>query len=227
MELNVLLNGLIEEGLAGYGFACVKGLSHPRYAHLPYAVSLVFKLSDAVLDEVETGQKPTFSYFQHYRTVNAYLDSCTLRVAALLEREGYKAMPVAASQTVHDLGGTFMGIFPHKTAAVLAGLGWIGRSTLFIAPGAGPRVRLATVLTDKMLTADHEPPPAPPSRCGSCSACVQACPAHAITGEDFVSGTPRGIMFDAQACSAHMRSAYMEIGRGAVCGICAAVCKFR
>ena len=41
--------------------------------------------------------------------------------------------------------------FPHKTAANMAGLGFIGKSVLFISNEFGPRVRLATVLTDAPL----------------------------------------------------------------------------
>ena len=41
--------------------------------------------------------------------------------------------------------------FPHKTAATRAGLGWIGKTALFVSPEFGPAVRLATVFTDLEL----------------------------------------------------------------------------
>jgi epoxyqueuosine reductase len=149
LQLNEMVERLLQEGVAQVGFSHLHEALPQRYRHLPYGITLVYKLSDAVMDEVVSWQEPgpTFAYFQHYRAVNAFLDGRSLWVSAMLEQMGYRAMPVAASQSVRDMG-EFSGIFPHKTAAVLAGLGWIGKSALFVSPQYGPRVRLATILTD-------------------------------------------------------------------------------
>ena len=48
-----------------------------RARELPYAVSIVVKLSDYVVDEIDGA--PTFAYFQHYRTVNAFIDRAILQ----------------------------------------------------------------------------------------------------------------------------------------------------
>ena len=216
---------LLSEGIAQVGYSKPGDTLPERYRHLPYAITLVYKLSDAVIDEILTQAeppRPTFSYFQHYRAVNAFLDSKTLWITAMLERLGALALPVAASQSVKDMG-PYSGVFPHKTAAVLAGLGWVGKSALFVSPQFGPRVRLATVLTDYPLPlSDHKDLPG----CGACMRCVKACPASAITGKPYTPGCSRSNLFDPQACSEHMKHAYQQIGRGAVCGICMAVCPF-
>lgn len=225
VDLTRLEEELKAEGIAQIGYADVAGLLPERYAHLPRAVALVWRLADGVLDEVEQDERPTFSYFQHYRAVNATLDRLTLRIAALLERDGYRALPVAASQSVHD-NGPYAGVFPHKTAAVRAGLGWIGKSALFVSPEYGPRVRLATVLTDHPLIPERIGRARSVSRCGDCVRCVEACPAGAIRGTEYVPGMARAALLDAQLCSEHMKRAYQSIGRGAVCGICAAVCPY-
>lgn len=214
---------LWEDGIAQIGFSDLHGLLPERYAHLPYGVTLVFRLCSGVLDEVKTRFEPTFTYFQHYRAVNAALDNAALRTALFLERAGFLAMPVPASQSVHDMG-PYSGAFQHKTAAVRAGLGWIGKSALFVSPQFGPRVRLCTVLTDCPLPGAQSAVPV--SRCGGCSRCVDSCPACAITGKEYSPGMARCEIFDPEACSRHMKQAYLQIGRGAVCGICAAVCPF-
>ena len=211
------------EGVAQVGYADLHNVLPPRYAALPRAVVLVWRLCDGVLDEVASGGEPTFTYFQHYRAVNATLDRLTLRVATLLERDGYRALPIAASQSVHD-NGAYAGAFQHKTAAVRAGLGWIGKNALFVSPEFGPRVRLATVLTDHPLVPERVRRDESVSRCGACTRCVSACPAKALSGTEYQSGMPREALFDAHACSEHMKQAYQMIGRGAVCGLCAAVC---
>ncbi len=71
-------------------------------------------------------------------------------------------------------GGIFL-----KDAAVLAGLGRIGRNNLLVTPQFGPRVRLRALFVDAVLSpgtvlADFDP-------CGSCDApCHRACPQNAF-----------------------------------------------
>ncbi len=226
MQLDEIARRLLDDGVAQVGYSHLADVLPQRYRHLPYGMTLVYKLSDAVVEEIISWQEPgpTFSYFQHYRAVNAFLDRKTLWVTAMLERMGYRAMPVAASQSVRDMG-EYAGIFPHKTAAVRAGLGWIGKSALFISPVFGPRVRLATVLTDCPLPVQESLREMP--GCGNCQKCAAACPACAITGEAYRPGiSKREDVLDPRACSEHMKRAYQRIGRGAVCGICMAVCPF-
>ena len=212
---------LKSRGVAQIGYSDLRGIVPERYASFPYGITLVWRLLDGVLDEVQEKNSPTFSYFQHYRAVNAELDSLTLWMATRLEQEGFRALPIGASQSVHDMGN-YSGAFQHKTAAVRAGLGWIGKSALFVSPQFGPRVRLATILTDAPVpnpqTADGT------SRCGDCNICTAVCPANAIKGVNFVPGMPREALFDPAACSNYMKEAYLRIGRGSVCGLCIAHC---
>lgn len=192
------------------------------YGKLPYqlqkyhnAITIGIRLSDAIIDEII--DKPTFTYFHHYRTVNTFIDHLTLRIMLHIQSLGYKALAVPASQTVNDAGDAHLSIFPHKTAAVLAGLGWIGKSGLFVSKDHGPRVRLGTILTDMPLNPING---ALQAGCGECRLCVESCPAMAMTGNCWEEGCDRSHVIDVNACSDYMTSKFKHIGRGAVCGIC-------
>ena len=155
-----------------------------------------------------------------YDVVNAALDQLALRVANRLQREGYRALPVAASRRTDE--ARICGPFSHKLAAHLAGLGWIGRSCLLITPDHGPRVRWVTVLTDAPLMPTGSPME---SRCGSCLACVAACPVQAFTGRLFDPDAPREARFDAAACDRFFKEVEQRTG-SAVCGMCLWVCLY-
>ena len=185
------------------------------FENLNNTVSMVFNLSDAVVDQI--GDAPTHTYFQHYRTMNAYIDSVSLQLVMALSQKGYRAAAVPASQSVEGLSG----IFSHKEAAVRAELGYIGKSCLFISKAFGPRVRLGTVFTDAPLeTLVFEQK----SECGECNICANACGAMAIKNVNYSTGMTREDIFDAKACSDYMKEKFKHIGRGAVCGVCMKVC---
>lgn len=218
--INKLESILKDMGASFIGYSHLEGKLEGNLEKLPYGVSIGVRLSDFIIDEIM--DKPTYTYFHHYRTVNFLIDQITLRAVLLLQEEGYHAVAVPASQTVNDKADAYSGIFPHKTAAVMAGLGWIGKNGLFISKDYGPRVRLGTILTDRELPVGEKE--ILPVGCGGCSLCVSSCPAAALSGNCWEMGCERAHVVDAKACSEYMNAKFKHIGRGSVCGICVRVC---
>lgn len=111
-----------------------------------------------------------------------------------------------------------------------AGLGWFGRSTMLVNPKHGSYFFLAALLVE--LEFDELDAPFERDHCGTCNACVDACPTGALLGRD-ESGAP---VIDATRCIS-----YLTIeNRGAIphelrplignrifgCEICQEVCPF-
>jgi epoxyqueuosine reductase len=211
---------LKEWGATFVGFSNVLDKLPEPLKKYPYAITFGLRLSDAIVDEIDN--KPTYTYFNHYRSLNALIDQINLRLLLYIQEKGYNAYSVAASQTIPDAPESHSGMFPHKTGAVMSGLGWMGKSGLFIHKDFGPRVRLGTVLTDMTLPFENV---LLESQCVSCNKCVKACPAMALTGEEWRIGMKREVLFDAKACAEYMNKHFKHIGRGSVCGICIKVCK--
>ena len=191
----------------------------PLAPPLPRAISIAMRLRPEVIAEVVDG--PTAAYLDEYRRLNLRLGQITESLVAFLHLSGYKAervKPTMHGDEVPDWGNA--GVFPHKTAATQAGLGWIGKTALFVSAELGPKLRLATVFTDLLLPAGV---PVTAGQCGACRRCVEACPADAGRDVQWQAGMAREELYDERACERHLDSYEQFHG---ICGICVAVCPF-
>jgi len=111
-----------------------------------------------------------------------------------------------------------------REAARLAGLGFIGKSTMLIVPGYGPRILLGVLLVDLPFTSSARPLA---NRCGSCTRCLEACPNRAF---------PHPFVLDARRCVSYLTIEHKdtipdELGRGCAgwvfgCDACIDACPF-
>jgi len=179
---------------------------------LPFAISVGYHLSDAILEGIEN--QPTPHYFHHYQRINILLDTIALILNAAIQELGYQAMPVATSQLVD--WKSQRGHLSHKHVARAAGLGWIGRNNLLVNERFGARIRLVTVLTDLPLGLN-----APTARgCGSCKDCLTVCPVGAIKEQQ--------TDFDHVGCYEQLKifSKTLHLSHH-ICGVCVKACRGR
>jgi len=228
-ELQAELEGLAGDlGIDLFGAAdlatasdFVRAQGGEHIARFPRAISIGIWLLDAVVDELHRHEDLSviFTYRGLYNSVNASLDRAALMIAKRAQEEGFKAYPIPASQTIS--AANLEGAFSHKLAAHLSGLGWIGKSCLLVTPNHGPRVRLATVLTDATLRTGSTLV----NGCGGCTKCVDICPAKAFTGVPFNPSEPRDIRFKARLCKDYTDRRERLFGEG-LCGLCVYVCPY-
>jgi epoxyqueuosine reductase len=123
-------------------------------------------------------------------TPNYHLKFAAYRLARFLEKRGFVATPLPSGP---GGGGA---PFSHRHAAVAAGLGEFGWSSIVVTPEAGPRARFVSVIT----TAELEPDPlydgprlCDPKKCGIC---MKVCPAGAISKTESKSVMMGGRSFE-------------------------------
>jgi epoxyqueuosine reductase QueG len=206
----------IEQGVDLFGVADISkikddfALPGELTENLNRAVCLGIRLSQAILKDIK--EAPTKIYFHHYRTLNALLDQIALKVTNHIQRLGFNALPIPASQILDWQNQTAH--LSHKKLAVLAGLGWIGRNNLLVNKDLGSQFRLATILTDMSLEADR------PSKdgCGTCRLCVTICPAQAIKVE--------ARDFEHNKCFEKLKEFQKQkLADQYICGVCVNVCQ--
>lgn len=205
-----------------WGAADLGGLSAPAYENgrtFPYAVSWAVPMNPIIMASVQSG--PNQAYADEYSRVNGLINELSISLAAEIKRRSFRATPLAASERTDAVD--IKGDFPHKTAATRAGLGWIGRHCQLITRPFGSWVRLGTVFTDMELPCG---PAVEKNFCGTCTRCVEACPANALKGAAWRPGTPREEILDAKACDEWKKKHYFQYHNGRNCGICSAVCPY-
>lgn len=208
------------------GYANLKDLLPEKYSGFDYAVVLGRRLDDRIINAIIDG--PNIAYYNHYEEVNLELAKVAHGLADAIRLQSSKSLVIEPTIHDQDLDKNFFKTlrfdFSHKMAATRAGLGWIGKTALFISKEYGPRVRLVTVLTDYPLPVCTQP--IEESQCGTCDLCIRHCPAGAANGLAWNINIDRNDFFDPFACMKKARELSLNNFNKEVslCGKCIVVC---
>ena len=107
------------------------------------------------------------------------------RLAAFLRGLGTEDAPVHARPMIDDAP------ILERAWAARAGLGFVGKNGMLIAPGMGSLLLLGEVVTTLALTPDTPMD----ERCGACTRCLEACPTQAFE---------RPFVLDARRCVSYL-----------------------
>ena len=129
-----------------------------RYFHTILDNDRACQDSEILSEEDKTSlRKYMFTFL--YDTDNAAMQVIGVHIAHMLSDKGYPSLPLPSSgwaggpANVEGRSGRH-GMFSHRHAAMLAGLGEIGLNNLLLTPEYGPRVRLNSVITSAPLDPD-------------------------------------------------------------------------
>ena len=142
-------------------------------------------LSKEYISAIRNGQAPKT---KEVINVERRMDTLAEKVAKMLEAEGYKS--IAKLKT---------GRLPHKTVALRAGLGFIGKNNLLVTERYGCAVMLGKVLTTAPFETISEEPKEP--QCGDCRICVDVCPTGALLGKTWSITATRDEIITRKLCT--------------------------
>jgi epoxyqueuosine reductase QueG len=129
---------------------------------------------DAIATRTDGGyDKQAWNYYaREYRRVNAALTETAQAVARLVDGAAVDATLPGMIKKVAHIEEYYPLVISHRVAAELSGVGWRGKHQLIVNPRHGCAIRLASILT--RLPLERTPPCS--QDCGSCRACLDACP---------------------------------------------------
>lgn len=135
---------------------------------LPGARSLVVAARSYAAGDDERPAPPTAARVARSATRDEYalLRAALGTLGARLRALGFRTRVLVDDNALVD-----------RAAAHRAGIGWWGKNTLILVPGAGSWFVLGSLLTDAPLPLDDGPVE---DRCGRCSRCLPACPTGAL-----------------------------------------------
>lgn len=212
---------ILKWGATLVGFGDVSCGLVREFRHIPQAISIAIKHPPASASEIRKGG--IIAYNNQFTYIDEKLKDLQKNIVTYLRMLGWRglAIPPDSDQQDNRFISRLFPLFQHKTAATCSGLGWIGKNGLLVNNTFGARLSWATVLTNAPLPITKAP--IVKGRCGSCTRCVDICPAGAIRNQEWVRGVEAKAKIDVAACAKQLKKNFDVMGKS-ICGLCIASC---
>jgi epoxyqueuosine reductase len=209
----ILQSEIIKYNLDFFHFADITMLTEEQNRGFHSAILFGIKLSPEYLqniisnpnyvEEIKLNKKTAQDEFDQKEKLT---DRIADEIASFIVSKGFSAYPQSERQLY--LNGCYddknhITPLPHKTIALLSGLGWLGKHDLLITAEFGSALSMCTILTNAPLKTKI--PELKNPLCGSCTICVKICPVKAISGKEWNIHISRDELVDAQKCTMCMK----------------------
>jgi epoxyqueuosine reductase len=209
------LNQEIENILKNQGaklirFVSISHLDEKQNRKLPNAIVFALPLTATYIKEVfdtpnyvQARVEDNFNFDDdEYLQTEHKTGKIADELATFIKEKGYEAIPQSDDALLAE--GLFNfetkeSVLPHKTIALLGGLGWIGKNNLLITPEYGAAQCLGTVLTDAPLETVLHTPLSP--KCGNCNICIKICEKKILNGKIWNTTLSRDEIIDVYKCN--------------------------
>jgi epoxyqueuosine reductase QueG len=151
----------------------------------PCAVLFGKALSREYVSAIRAGLEPKR---KEVNNTERKMDALAVKVADWLEADGYQSIARLKP-----------GKLPHKTVALRAGLGFIGKNNLLVTSRYGCALMLGKVLTMAPFVTSSVLAKEP--QCGDCRICVDVCPTGALLGKTWSVTTTREEILTRKHCN--------------------------
>jgi len=191
------------------GVVDISDLDHAQSLGYTRAILLAIPLSQAYVKKVHS--KPEYVKemirnnevdVDEFNLTEKKTDRLADEIADYLTSIGYKAY----SQSERNIEATHRYCqteqrtpLPHKTIALKAGLGWIGKHNLLVNTLYGSALSMCSVLTNADLDTENHKPSV--SKCGDCMVCVKACTPDALNGINWNNQLDRDDIVNVKKCT--------------------------
>jgi epoxyqueuosine reductase QueG len=191
---------LLENGASKVGFANISFLPEKATKGLPKAIVFCLAIQREDIIAMRCGTK---NVLQTIIAKENEADATADLLSLYLTGKGYNAFSLSFENiclnNCYD-ADKLMTALPHKTIALLAGIGFIGKNKLLITEEYGCAFAMSAVLTDAPLTVKESCVPVT-AKCGTCNECKDTCPVNAVSGFEWTESGGRDAVVDVFKCN--------------------------
>jgi epoxyqueuosine reductase QueG len=182
-------------------FVDISMLDMKQNRGLPFAILIGIAINPHFLEMVCNTPNYTHTLEDEYTQTENRVGMIADKLANNLISSGYKALSQSDNGLMAEKAFDFetkTSALPHKTIALLSGIGYIGKNNLFITKEYGAAQCLCSVLTDAPLTAAKSNILLP--KCNRCMACHHICPQKVLKGVCWNTNVSRDEIVDVYNC---------------------------